>query len=115
MAVERELPCDGTDVLIAFRGPECMPMTSGKVDAILSSANTPICSGPVLAICDGDADCPSGEVCRTAMIGPVSAAGSPAECSSDDINLSGLGLRGALSFFDTVIGDVLVEVRADCQ
>ena len=91
--VEIDPPCGDGDVLIAL-GESCITLTTGAAeDVLLQSNNVP-----------------------TAQLGPVINQGTPLACSIlAGGSSSGMKLRGAVNFFGSSIGDVLIGLLFDCK
>jgi hypothetical protein len=91
--VEAELPCDSTDVVLAF-GRQCVPITSAAAEGELINAN----AFPGHTI-------PSPE-----------RIGVGASCAAlQSGNASGLVTVGNMLFWEAGIGDTLVGITFDCE
>ncbi|MEO8602132.1 MAG: hypothetical protein ABI629_06115 [bacterium] len=96
LSVETAPPCDGADVLFSI-GDRCAPFTTAPVTNLLANAN--FTSG----------DLP--------VDGVALHEGLPVPCADlvGGNGVSGLRMTSAADFFGTALGDLAVEIFAECQ
>ncbi len=95
LTVETKAPCDGGDILIDV-GAACIPLTTGTAAAVIEHAN--------------NAPPPQDR------LGPETQQGVGVQCSQIDTqSLSGMQGRGVVVFFGSSLGDILTQLRVDCQ
>lgn len=91
--VEPALPCGDGDATISLP-PTCIPLTTQTAEGVLLQAN----NNP------------------DTQIGPVSNTGAALDCTElENGRVTDMGLVGVMSFFDSSIGDLEIELDWVCQ
>ncbi|MDX2170303.1 MAG: hypothetical protein SF182_24740 [Deltaproteobacteria bacterium] len=91
--LENGPPCGDGDIKVAI-GRTCLPLTTATATTQINNANFSANSVPS---------------------SPASNTGTKLSCSALNADASGLKLRGAANFFGSTLGDLAVELFADCQ
>jgi hypothetical protein len=91
--LENGPPCGDGDIKVAI-GRTCLPLTTMTATTQINNANFSSNSVPSA---------------------PASNTGTNLSCSALTTDLTGLQLRGAANFFGSTLGDLAVELFADCQ
>jgi len=91
-----DVSADCTAAPLISVGQACIPLTTELVSSVIDHANFT------------DATLPAA--------GPVHDEGSPIACADlQTTGTSGMKLRGAVSFFGSALGDLVIEFFTDCQ
>ncbi len=116
IVIENQSPCGDGDVAINIGSP-CIPLTSGTTSTVILNANgrktafPSHCAGGGRA-CSSSSVCPDG----TCEATPTVLTGSPEECLGLMTGTAtSLQLRGAVNFFGSVLGDLIIAQFNNCQ